>query len=95
MDTDETVITKRLNMIIHHLSGMSGRVYWSLFDSPFANTEQFPDRVKAAEDLHAFAKFNEKRLYKLLQTCMDSQIDVRTLIKSSVSYVMFLSLHKI
>ncbi|GJJ10554.1 hypothetical protein Clacol_004781 [Clathrus columnatus] len=48
-------------------------------------SSQFPDRTKAAEDLHAFAKVNENRLYKLLKLCMDTQVDLRTLIKTSVN----------
>ena len=37
------------------------------------------------EDLHAFAKLNEGRLYKLLKTCMDTQVDLKSLVKSTVS----------
>lgn len=44
----------------------------------------FGDSIKASEDLLAFAKLNENRLYKLLKTCMDPQTDLKTLIKSSV-----------
>ncbi|KAF8582552.1 ARM repeat-containing protein [Ramaria rubella] len=43
----------------------------------------FSDRTKAAEDMHTFAKLNEGRLYKLLKTCMDTQTDLKTLVKSS------------
>ncbi|KAF8506492.1 armadillo-type protein [Hysterangium stoloniferum] len=43
---------------------------------------QFPDRIKAEEDLHSFAKLNEGRLYKLLKICMDIQTDLKTLVKS-------------
>lgn len=45
----------------------------------------FPDPVKATEDLESFARLNEARLYKLLKTCMDSQTDLKTFAKSSVS----------
>jgi sister-chromatid-cohesion protein PDS5 len=45
----------------------------------------FPDRVKASEDLQAFAKLNENRLYKLLGTCMDPQTDIKGLVKAHVS----------
>ena len=44
----------------------------------------FPDPVKASEDLQAFAKLNEARLYKLLKTCRDAQTDLKGLIKTSV-----------
>jgi hypothetical protein len=44
----------------------------------------FPDPVKASEDLNAFAKLNEARLYKLLKTCMDAQTDLKGLIKATV-----------
>jgi len=51
----------------------------------------FTDPVKASEDLHAFAKLNENRLYKLLKTCMDPQTDVKTLVKSTVGSVNYMS----
>lgn len=38
------------------------------------------------EDLHAFAKLNEGRLYKLLKTCMDIQVDLKSLVKSTVRW---------
>ncbi|KAF5383320.1 hypothetical protein D9615_004981 [Tricholomella constricta] len=43
----------------------------------------FPDPFKAVEDLEAFAKLNEGRLYKLFKTCMDSQTDLKGLIKAT------------
>ncbi|KAI0037137.1 cohesin-associated protein Pds5 [Vararia minispora EC-137] len=43
----------------------------------------FLDRQRASDDLLAFAKLNEGRLYKLLKTCLDTQTDLRTLAKSS------------
>ncbi|KAI0634818.1 armadillo-type protein [Trametes polyzona] len=43
---------------------------------------QFPDPHKAGEDLQAFAKLNEGRLYKLLRTCMDLQTDLKGLVKA-------------
>ncbi|KAM6492441.1 Armadillo-type fold [Amanita muscaria] len=42
-----------------------------------------PDPHKATEDLQAFAKLNEPRLYKLMKTCMDPQTDVKTLVKTT------------
>ncbi|PPQ70235.1 hypothetical protein CVT25_011295 [Psilocybe cyanescens] len=47
----------------------------------------FGDSIKASEDLLAFAKLNENRLYKLLKTCMDPQTDLKTLIKSSNEFL--------
>ncbi|TBU45152.1 armadillo-type protein [Dichomitus squalens] len=47
-----------------------------------ATLPQFPEPGKAAEDLQAFAKLNEGRLYKLLKTCMDVQTDLKGLIKA-------------
>ncbi|KII91267.1 hypothetical protein PLICRDRAFT_105332 [Plicaturopsis crispa FD-325 SS-3] len=44
---------------------------------------QFSDPQKVAEDLHAFAKLNEGRLYKLLKTCMDTQTDLKGLVKAT------------
>ena len=46
---------------------------------------QFPDPQKIAEDLNAFARMNENRLYKLLKTCLDVQTDLKGLVKASVS----------
>ncbi|GLB39171.1 putative cohesin-associated protein pds5 [Lyophyllum shimeji] len=43
----------------------------------------FPDPSKAIEDLEAFAKLNESRLYKLLKTCMDPQTDLKGLAKAT------------
>ena len=43
------------------------------------------------EDLQAFAKSNEGRLYKLLKTCMDIQTDLKGLVKARVRAVVFLS----
>ena len=45
---------------------------------------QLPDPQKAAEDLAAFAKLNEGRLYSLFKACIDVQTDLKTLIKSTV-----------
>lgn len=48
-----------------------------------------PDPVKAAEDLENFARLNENRLYKLLKTCIDPQTDLKTVAKSSVSFLVY------
>ncbi|KDQ60158.1 hypothetical protein JAAARDRAFT_711869 [Jaapia argillacea MUCL 33604] len=48
---------------------------------------QFPDSQKAAEDLHAFAKLNEGRLYKLLKTCLDTQTDLKNLVKATNDFL--------
>ncbi|GJE86522.1 hypothetical protein PsYK624_026020 [Phanerochaete sordida] len=47
----------------------------------------FPDPQKATEDLEAFAKMNEGRLYRLLKTCMDLQTDLKTLVKSQTEFL--------
>lgn len=44
----------------------------------------FPESQKAAEDMQAFAKLNEQRLYKLMGTCMDPQTDLKGLVKAMV-----------
>ncbi|PCH44760.1 hypothetical protein WOLCODRAFT_78395 [Wolfiporia cocos MD-104 SS10] len=46
-----------------------------------------PDTQKAAEDLNAFARLNENRLYKLLKTCMDTQVDLKSLVKSTNEFL--------
>ncbi|KAF9652585.1 ARM repeat-containing protein [Thelephora ganbajun] len=47
---------------------------------------QLPDSQKAAEDLAAFAKLNEGRLYSLFKTCTDVQTDLKTLVKSTAEF---------
>ncbi|KAH9968243.1 armadillo-type protein [Russula dissimulans] len=47
----------------------------------------FPDSQKAADDFSAFAKLNEGRLYKLLETCMDTQTSLKSLVKSSREFL--------
>ncbi|KAF6757823.1 cohesin-associated protein Pds5 [Ephemerocybe angulata] len=46
----------------------------------------FPDPHKAQEDLHAFAKLNENRLFKLSKTCMDPQTDLKSLVKATSEF---------
>ncbi|KAJ7695426.1 cohesin-associated protein Pds5 [Mycena rosella] len=46
-----------------------------------------PEPHKASEDLYAFAKLNEQRLYKLLKTCMDLQTDLKGLVKATNEFV--------
>ncbi|KAF7323824.1 hypothetical protein MKEN_00603700 [Mycena kentingensis (nom. inval.)] len=41
------------------------------------------DPARAVEDLNAFAKLNEQRLYKLLRTCADPQTDLKGLVKAT------------
>ncbi|KAF7350447.1 Sister chromatid cohesion protein pds5 [Mycena venus] len=41
------------------------------------------DPHKTSEDLHAFAKLNEQRLYKLFKTCMELQTDLKSLVKAT------------
>ncbi|KAI0824810.1 armadillo-type protein [Trametes gibbosa] len=48
---------------------------------------QFSDPHKAAEDMQAFAKLNEGRLYKLLKTCMDIQTDLKGLVKAQSEFL--------
>ncbi|KAI6158061.1 armadillo-type protein [Pisolithus tinctorius] len=50
-------------------------------------SRQFPDPHKATEDLQAFAKANENRLYKLLKTCMDLQSDLKNIVKASNEFL--------
>ncbi|KAJ7446638.1 armadillo-type protein [Mycena latifolia] len=53
IDENEEAITTKLSNVIKYISG----------------TSRNPEPHKASEDLHAFAKLNEQRLYKLLKTC--------------------------
>ncbi|KAI0264684.1 armadillo-type protein [Gloeopeniophorella convolvens] len=46
-----------------------------------------PDPQKAVDDLSAFAKLNESRLYKLLEVCMDPQTNLKLLVKSSREFL--------
>ncbi|KZS86994.1 hypothetical protein SISNIDRAFT_420245 [Sistotremastrum niveocremeum HHB9708] len=45
------------------------------------------DAEKAAEDLHAFAKLNEQRLYKLFRTCMDAAVDLKEVGRASAEFL--------
>jgi len=54
--------------------------------------ETFPDPPKAAEDLSAFGKLNEKQLYKFLKTCMDPSSDVRSVGRAYVRVSCFIML---
>ncbi|KAH9941134.1 armadillo-type protein [Epithele typhae] len=47
----------------------------------------FTEPQKASEDLLAFAKLNEPRLYKLLKTCMDVQTDLKGLLKARIEFM--------
>ena len=51
-------------------------------------TSAFPDPVKAADDLRTFVKMNESRLYKLLRNAMDVQVDLKSLVKSTVRFAV-------
>ncbi|OAW00054.1 hypothetical protein PTTG_07380 [Puccinia triticina 1-1 BBBD Race 1] len=42
----------------------------------------FPDSAKALEELHSFAKLNDRRMYKLFKTMSDEKADLSTLIKA-------------
>ncbi|EFP78251.2 uncharacterized protein PGTG_04207 [Puccinia graminis f. sp. tritici CRL 75-36-700-3] len=45
-------------------------------------SNHFPDSAKALEELHSFAKLNDRRLYKLFKTMSDEKADLPTLIKT-------------
>ncbi|KAJ7096724.1 armadillo-type protein [Mycena belliarum] len=47
----------------------------------------YHEPLKASEDLKAFAKLNEQRLYKLLRTCLDAQTDLKGLVKATNEFV--------
>ncbi|TKY89877.1 hypothetical protein EX895_001174 [Sporisorium graminicola] len=42
----------------------------------------FADSERAKTDLHAFAKLNDTRIYRLIRTCFDPQTDLKTAVKS-------------
>src|ERR1700754_2322110 len=44
----------------------------------------YADSHKAEEDLYSFAKNNDQRQFRLMRTCMDPTIDVKTISKSQV-----------
>ncbi|RXW15368.1 hypothetical protein EST38_g10488 [Candolleomyces aberdarensis] len=46
----------------------------------------FPDPHKSQDDLNAFAKLNENRLFKLAKTCMDPQTDIKNLAKVTAEF---------
>ncbi|EPQ30988.1 uncharacterized protein PFL1_01177 [Pseudozyma flocculosa PF-1] len=43
---------------------------------------QFGDPQRAQSDLHAFAKLNDARIYRLLKTCFDPQQELKALVKA-------------
>ncbi|KAI7946278.1 hypothetical protein MJO29_010805 [Puccinia striiformis f. sp. tritici] len=45
-------------------------------------SNRFPDPAKAIEELHNFAKLNDRRFYKLLKTMADEKTDLSTMIKA-------------
>lgn len=45
----------------------------------------FVDSQRARNDLEAFARANEARLYKLFKQCCDPTFDLRTVVKARVS----------
>ncbi|KAJ4468818.1 armadillo-type protein [Lentinula aciculospora] len=47
----------------------------------------FPDPAKMKEDLKAFAKLNEPRLYKLMKTCLDVDTDLKGLVKAQHDFI--------
>ncbi|KAJ7135989.1 cohesin-associated protein Pds5 [Mycena epipterygia] len=47
----------------------------------------YPEPLKASEDLYAFAKLNEQRLYKLLKICINVQTDLKGLVKAQNEFV--------
>nr|WJN24942.1 cohesin maintenance factor [Pseudozyma pruni] len=47
-----------------------------------AATSLFADPERAKTDLHAFAKLNDTRIYRLIRSCFDPQTDLKTAVKS-------------
>jgi sister-chromatid-cohesion protein PDS5 len=94
IDNDGEAITRRLNAVIQRLAGEKLGFCFILtavtLPHPIAT---FSDPQKVAEDLHAFANLNEKRLYKLWTTCLDAQTDMRSLVKSTVHDIHFDAVH--
>lgn len=85
IDENEAQVTQRLAALVNHLaSKFDDHLPQCACFSTFA-TATFPDPMKARDDLNAFAKLNESRLYKLLKTCMDVQTDLKGLVKATVS----------
>ncbi|KAN0065934.1 Sister chromatid cohesion protein pds5 [Thecaphora frezii] len=54
----------------------------AMADSIRRCSTQFGDPQKAQMDLHAFAKLNDARIYRLLKTCLDPQQDLKSLAKA-------------
>jgi len=81
MDENEEETIRKLNICVQRLSGACHRHSGVLANFLSAT---FPDSQRAADDFFAFAKLNEGRLYKLLDTCMDTQTSLKSLVKSTV-----------
>lgn len=86
IDEDEENIKQNLTQIARRLASEINALAPYPSRSPnFRPIAVFPDFQKALDDLQAFAKLNEGRLYKLLRTCTDTQTDLKGLIKATVS----------
>ncbi|KAG6907699.1 hypothetical protein DXG01_007755 [Tephrocybe rancida] len=83
IDEDEEAVAQRLNSLIHHISSSSISPSHGFIAEVDWLADTFPDPFKAIEDLEAFAKLNESRLYKLLKACMDPQTDLKGLVKAT------------
>ena len=85
IDEDEKQVTAAYNSVIAQLSRAFLRYMVNLQPSEAILEGRFPDHIKASKDLQAFGGLNEARLYKLMMSCMDPQVDLKTLTKSMAS----------
>lgn len=85
IDSNEEEVKSNMSRAISFVSGEPPLWISTAISLTVSLLGSFPDPAKAAEDLHAFAKANDARLYKTLKQCLDIQSDLKTLIKSEVS----------
>lgn len=83
IDKDEEQVTEALNLSIRKAAGEPLPCYLSRYRLIY-DAALCPDPHRALDDLLAFAKLNEGRLFKLLHTCMDPQTDLKNLVKATV-----------
>lgn len=93
MKTSRKLLLRTIASLLSSLVGclLVSKISFAFRDSRLACIvgRFFLDHVKAADDLQTFGKLNESRLYKLMQSCVDPNTDLKTLVKSMVRLFLF------
>lgn len=84
IDEDEKTVKDRYKAAVKLIAGQSSSTADMARIELVGSSASTSNPAKAVEDLSKFGKANEKQLYKLLRTLLDSQTDIKTHIKSKV-----------